>query len=104
MPTLVRERCLKSIRLLGSIRQVGTKREFVDQLLLFPLEHPYAKWTGAHWQLVEIADSGETVDRSRLQPGVDAELNWLLPGLDPRRTLHIAGRARRHGSIEGNAV
>jgi hypothetical protein len=26
------------------------------------------------------------------------------PGLDPERVLRVAGRARRHGSIEGNAL
>ena len=80
------------------------KRELVAQLLAFPSQHPYAKWTGTHWRLVEIADSGMPVDRVQLDPGVDAELNWLLPGLEPERTPLIAGRARRHGSIEGNAV
>ena len=80
------------------------KRELVEQLLAFPPKHPYAKWIGTHWRLVEIADSGVPVDRARLDPGVDAELDWLLPGLEPGQTPRIAGRARRHGSIEGNAV
>jgi hypothetical protein len=83
---------------------VDPKRGVVEQLLAFPSIHPYAKWTGTHWRLVEIADSGVPVDRDRLEPGVDAELSWLLPGLEPGRTPLIAGRARRHGSIEGNAV
>jgi hypothetical protein len=81
-----------------------TKRELVEQLLVFPDGHPYAKWTGTHWRLVEIADSGVTVDRDRLHEAVDAELRWLLPGLEPQRVLRVAGLARRHGSIEGNAV
>ena len=85
-------------------RSYRAKQEVVEQLLAFPGGHPYAKWTGTHWRLVEIADSGVTVDRTRLQEAVDAELAWLLPGLDPRRILRVAGRVRRHGSIEGNAV
>jgi hypothetical protein len=83
-----------------------SKEELVEQLLVFPEGHPYAKWTGAHWRLVELADLAATldVDRDRLEGAVRTELAWLLPGLDPGRVLRVAGRARRHGSIEGNAV
>jgi hypothetical protein len=80
------------------------KGRLVDQLLQFPASHPYTKFTGSHWRLVEIADSGISVDRGRLEPAVRAELDWLLPELAPDRARRIAGRARRHGSIEGNAV
>jgi len=80
------------------------KDELVEQLLQFPSTHPYAKWVGSHWRLVEIADTGLPVPKHRLKEGVNAELGWLLPGLEPRRVPRIAGRARRHGSIEGNAV
>jgi hypothetical protein len=83
---------------------VDRKQELVEQLLDFPGGHPYAKWAGSHWRLVEIADSGLPVDPARLEPGVAAELAWLLPGLSPRQVLRVAGRARRHGSIEGNAL
>jgi hypothetical protein len=83
---------------------VVSKPELVQQLLEFPGGHPYTKWTGTHWRLVEIADSGVPVDRARLEPGVAAELAWLLPGLEPRLVLRVAGLARRHSSIEGNAV
>jgi hypothetical protein len=83
---------------------VNAKEELVEQLLAFPEGHPYHKWTGTHWRLVEVADSGVTVDRKRLEPAVRTELAWLVPGLAPDRVLRVAGRARRHGSIEGNAV
>ncbi|HEX8508334.1 MAG TPA: hypothetical protein VF635_02385 [Propionibacteriaceae bacterium] len=76
----------------------------VEQLLVFPDHHPYAKWTGTHWRLVELADSGVPVAKARVEAGVDAELAWLLPGLERGRVLRVAGLARRHGSIEGNAV
>ncbi|WP_163544681.1 hypothetical protein [Occultella kanbiaonis] len=33
-----------------------------------------------------------------------SELAWLMPGLAPDRVLRVGGRARRHASIEGNAV
>jgi hypothetical protein len=81
-----------------------SKEDLVPALLAFPRGHPYAKWNGTHWRLVEIADAGVPVPRSRLEPGVESELAWLLPGLAPDRVLRLGGRARRHGSIEGNAV
>ena len=84
--------------------RVNSKEELVEQLLVFPEIHPYTKWTGTHWRLVEVADSAVAVDRDRLEVAVRTELAWLLPGLDPSRVLRVAGRARRHGSIEGNAV
>lgn len=83
---------------------MGRRAELVEQLLAFPSGHPYAKWTGTHWRLVQIADAGVEVPASRLTAGVEAELSWLVPGLAPDRVLRLAGRARRHGSIEGNAV
>lgn len=87
-----------------SICRVSMKEELVQQLLVFPATHPYAKWAGTHWRLVEIADAGVPLARYRLEEGVNAELTWLLPGLEPRRVSRIAARARRHASMEGNAV
>jgi hypothetical protein len=83
---------------------VSSKADLVEALLDFPGSHPYAKWTGTHWRLVQIADTGLPVDRDRLAPGVEAELSWLLPSRHPRRLLRIAGLARRCASMEGNAV
>lgn len=83
---------------------MSSKRDLVEQLLVFPDSHPYAKWTGTHWRLVEIADAAVPVPKERLDRGVSAELAWLLPGLEPRRVPRLEGRARRHASIEGNAL
>ena len=83
---------------------MASKQDLVEQLLDFPGGHPYAKWFGTHWRLVEIADSAVPVPRDRLAEGVAAELGWLLPGLAPRQVMRLRGRARRHGSIEGNAL
>lgn len=82
---------------------VDSKRDLVEQLLVFPDAHPYAKWTGTHWRLVEIADAAVPVSKERLDPGVSAELAWLLPGLEPNRVPRLKGLARRHASMEGNA-
>jgi len=84
--------------------RVDSKDDVVDRLLRFPTGHPYAKWTGTHWRLVEVADAGVAVPRNRLVAAVEAELGWLVPGLAADRVLRVAGLARRHGSIEGNAV
>lgn len=83
---------------------VSSKQDLVEQLLVFPERHPYAKWTGTHWRLVEIADAAVPVPKERLDRGVSAELAWLLPELEPRRVPRLEGRARRHGSIEGNGL
>lgn len=83
---------------------MSPKAELVDSLLDFPDGPCYRKWTGTHWRLVQIADAGRPVDRDRLAAGVEAELAWLLSGLAPPKVLWVAGLARRHGSIEGNAV
>jgi hypothetical protein len=83
---------------------VGSKRDVVEQLLEFPDVHPYAKWNGTHWRLVEIADAAVPVPKERLDRGVSAELAWLLPGLEPSRVPRREGRARRHASMEGNAL
>lgn len=85
-------------------RFVSSKRDLVEQLLDFPDSHPYARWTGTHWRLVEIADAALPVPKARLDRGVSAELAWLLPGLKPRRVPRLKGRARRHASMEGNAL
>ncbi len=74
----------------------------VEQLLTFPDVHPYAKWWGTHWRLVEIADAGLSVPADRSEPGVAQELQWLLPALESVTIMD--GRVRRHASMEGNAV
>lgn len=76
--------------------------DHLEQLLAFPDAHPYAKWWGTHWRLVEIADAGLNVPGERLAPGAVQELDWLLPALG--EVMVVDGRVRRHASMEGNAV
>jgi len=78
-------------------------------------QHPYTKWTGAHWVLATLADLGYPPGDRSLFPLRDQVLEWLL---DPRRlrprhsadepylapVLTVAGRARIHASLEGNAL
>lgn len=84
---------------------MSSPAEHVDVLLQFPDVHPYKKWWGTHWRLVELADLGVPPAPGRLQAGIDQEAAWLSSGLDQRHPGSDAdGRPRRHASIEGNAL
>jgi hypothetical protein len=61
---------------------VTSTRDHVDTLLQFPDAHPYKKWWGTHWRLVELADLDTSIPRERLQRGVDQEVAWLIPAVD----------------------
>jgi hypothetical protein len=65
--------------------------------------HPYAKWGGAHWRLVSLADLAVPPGALDLDAAYDAVLEWLGPG-HVRRVRVINGLARRCGSQEGNAL
>lgn len=72
-----------------------------------PEGSPYRKWTGAHWRLVELADLAELgadVPRAQVEPLIEAELAWLLGEWHTSRIVEVAGRMRRCGSQEGNAL
>ena len=65
--------------------------------------HPYSKWKGAHWRLVSLIELG--VPRTSLEANraADHVLGWIA---SPRwqEPSVIAGRERRHASMEGNAL
>lgn len=66
--------------------------------------HPYAKWSGAHWRLVSLADLGVTAaDDPRLVRAYEPVLRWLGPAHRERVPV-IDGLARRCASQEGNAL
>ena len=66
--------------------------------------HPYAKWSGAHWRLVSLADLGvTTADEPRLADAFEPVLRWLGPAHRERVPV-IDGLARRCASQEGNAL
>jgi hypothetical protein len=88
----------------GDDQWVTSTPDPVDTLLQFPDVHPYRKWWGTHWRLVELADLDVPVSPERLRPGIDQEVGWLLPALDEAPSGRDDGRPRRHASIEGNAV
>jgi hypothetical protein len=66
--------------------------------------HPYAKWYGAHWVLVALADLGYPPGDQTLIPLRDQVYAWLIAGSHGQRVEYIQGQVRLHGSIEGNAV
>ena len=76
--------------------------DHVDTLLEFPDVHPYKKWWGTHWRLVELADLGIAIPPDRLQRGIEQEVAWLTSTVgDP---CMVDGLSRHHASMEGNAV
>ena len=86
----------------GHDRGVTASLEHLDTLLQFPTVHPYKKWWGTHWRLVELADLSISVPAERVQPGIDQEVAWLTSTVGDSCT--VDGRSRRHASMEGNAV
>jgi len=66
--------------------------------------HPYAKWVGAHWRLVSLAELGVPADDPRLPPLVEHVLTWLTGNDRLSRIGVVAGRTRQCASQEGNAL
>jgi hypothetical protein len=65
---------------------------------------PYAKWYGAHWVLVDLADLDYPPGDERLLPLREQVLAWLLGEKHFKGIKTIAGRVRRCASQEGNAL
>jgi len=65
--------------------------------------HPYGKWTGAHWRLISLVELAAPPDR-RLRAAAEQVLGWLCGPGHRRGIKTIEGRARMHGSMEGNAL
>jgi hypothetical protein len=66
--------------------------------------HPYAKWHGAHWVLVALAELGYPPGDLSLIPLREQVFDWLL-GQDHQDSIRtIRGRARIHASQEGNGL
>lgn len=66
--------------------------------------HPYRKWVGAHWVLVQLADLGYPAGDPDLIPLREQVCQWLFSPDHERNIPVIQGRARRCASQEGNAV
>jgi hypothetical protein len=66
--------------------------------------HPYAKWSGAHWRLVSLVDLGVPPETDGLREAAGTVLAWLTGTDHVRRVPVVRGRARRCASQEGNAL
>jgi len=63
--------------------------------------HPYRKWIGAHWRLVSLAELGIPAGHRDAVRAVEGVLDWIAA---PSPARVVAGRERRHASMEGNAL
>ncbi len=79
------------------------KAGFVDQ------RHPYRKWQGAHWALVQLAERGHPGGDERLRGLQEVVFAWILSPafMKPNWTRYVEGqpdRVRRCASMEGNVL
>jgi len=63
--------------------------------------HPYTKWTGAHWRLVSMVELGVQGRNRAARAAAMTVLDWIAAPSEP---LIVAGKERRHASMEGNAL
>jgi hypothetical protein len=68
--------------------------------------HPYAKWQGAFWRLISLADFGVEPGYAGAVAAAEQTLEWAA---DPERLAEVEarvidGRVRRHASQEGRAL
>jgi len=66
--------------------------------------HPYAKWYGAHWILVALAELGYPPGDRGLIPLREQVFAWLLGKSHQDGIRTMRGRVRRCASQEGNAL
>lgn len=66
--------------------------------------HPYFKWSGGHWILAMLAETGYPPGDQRLIPLRDQQLDWLFSKNHAKNIRMINGRVRRCASQEGNAL
>jgi hypothetical protein len=67
-------------------------------------DHPYRKWTGAHWRLVSLVELAVPPGEPRAVAAAEHVLDWLTGPEHRRRLEPVNGLVRRHASIEGNAL
>jgi hypothetical protein len=64
-----------------------------------PTVHPYKKWGGAHWRLVQLVELEATQDE-RVPRAFERVLDWVT-NIEPRT---VDGLTRVHASQQGNAL
>src|ERR1700738_842188 len=63
--------------------------------------HPYKKWVGSHWRLVSLVELGVPRTSRAARAAANDVLGWIAAPSEP---VVLAGRERRHASMEGNAL
>ena len=66
--------------------------------------HPYSKWTGAHWRLVSLVELEVPVGEQRARFAAETVLSWLTSPRHRSAIRSVDGLVRRCGSQEGNAL
>jgi hypothetical protein len=94
--------------LANEVRMSPDCNAVIDGSLVDP-HHPYRKWQGAHWALVQLAERGHPGGDPRLKQIQELVFAWILSPafLKPNWTRQIAGqpdRVRRCASMEGNVL
>jgi len=90
----------EEIRTCPRVRRLLSERDGEGQIPY----HPYAKWHGGHWVLAALADIGYPPGDESLIPLRERVYAWLLSEAHVQGVPIVAGRARRCGSQEGNAL
>ncbi len=88
----------EQVRLSGRVRALLKGRDRRGELP----HHPYAKWYGAHWVLVSLADLGYPPGDESLIPLREQVYGWLVP--EQGRFRERRGLKFIHASQEGNAI
>lgn len=94
--------------LADQVRSSQDCTDMIDGAFLDP-RHPYRKWQGAHWALVQLAERGHPGGDPRLRDVQDVVFAWILSPafLKPNWTRYVDGqpdRVRRCASMEGNVL
>src|SRR6266705_49110 len=66
--------------------------------------HPYSKWTGAHWRLVSLVELGILPGYEPAVKATNEVLDWLTGDGHIQGIQQINGLTRRCASQEGNAL
>jgi hypothetical protein len=94
--------------LAGEVRDDANCVAVIDGGFVDP-RHPYRKWQGAHWALVQLAERGHPGEDHRLGQLQQIVFDWILSPafLRPNWTVQVEGqpdRVRRCASMEGNVL
>jgi len=66
--------------------------------------HPYSKWTGAHWRLVSLTELGIPTGFEPAVKATSGVLDWVAGPGHLRGVEQVNGLTRRCASQEGNAL